>query len=469
MEKITFGTDGWRAIIADDFTFSNVKVVAQSIYNYMKAYHLLQNGLVIGYDNRFLGDKLAELIARVFVGNKCQVYLFDSPTPTPLVSFAVLKKKAGGGIMLTASHNPPEYNGIKFIPSYGGPATADITSQIEKEINKQRKKDGIKFGPKDSRLLKYINIDEDYINQLKKVVNFELIMKNKVSVVLDPMYGAGYCLMEKVFNEAGCRVSAIHDEKDPLFGGKLPDPNEENLKELAGLVKLKKADLGLALDGDGDRYGVVDSQGIYISANRILVILADYLIKTRQKKGIIVRTVATTHLLDVIAQHFAVKIFETPVGFKHIGQFMLKEDVIIGGEESRGLSIGGHLPEKDGLLATLLITELFAYRKKPISEIYKDLENEYGGVYNFTFNLALPEDKKNSLMNELKNNPPQKIGQFKVVKINTLDGVKFIFNPRTWMLLRPSGTEPLVRGYLEAPTQKELDELKKAVTKKFDI
>ena len=451
---IKFGTDGWRAIISDEFTFANVRIVAQAIMNYLHNHDLDKGQLIVGYDPRFLADKFAEEVVRVAESNCISCLLPERETPTPVIAYSVKDQKACGAVMITASHNPPQYCGMKFIPEYAGPAGNEITKEIEKYIATPEVQYGIKcehratvnrFEPR-NRSLKY----------LEGIIDVNVIKSSKLKIAYDPMYGSGRGYMDKALENFGIRADVIHGERDVLFGGRLPEPVEENLGELMDLVRDKGADIGLANDGDADRFAAVGEDGRFFSANEVISMLALYLIEEKGYRGAIVRSVATTHMLDKIAARHKVKLYETPVGFKYIAERMMKEPVIIGGEESGGLSIEGHIPEKDGILANLLIVEMVARKKKPLSAIFKDLEGKIGRHLTKRVNLHLPDDGKRALMEKLKSTPPKEFAGRKVVEVRSIDGAKFILDDGSWILIRPSGTELLVRVYLESGSEETL-------------
>lgn len=481
---ISFGTDGWRAIIADTFTFDNVRIVTQAIANYLKAVRRPQSAVrrestderrrstvdalrvVVGYDNRFMAEEFADIVSFVLAANGIKILLSEEPTPTATVAFAVKSRKLNGAVMLTASHNPSYYNGIKFIPFYAGPATKDITSRIEEEIRKVSESKQIlslsRSEAESSPLINRTDITGDYIKEIKNQVDFDTLKTSSLKVVVDPLYGAGSNLIVSLCQEAGLNVKAIHNWRDSLFGGGLPDPSQENLKELASTVLAEQADLGLALDGDADRIGIISDDGTFVSANQAISLLLIHLIKNKGRKGLAVRTVATTHLIDAIAESYGLEVVETPVGFKYIGQLMLERDVIIGGEESGGLSVGGYIPEKDGILANLLICEMVAMDKRKLSDILRDVRGEYGSFENVRLDIPFPREKMETLLLDFKANPPASIAEFQVQDVITKDGVKFLLAGGNWLLMRPSGTEPLVRCYLETHTMKDLERLKNA-------
>jgi len=447
--------------MCDAFTLENVRIVTQAIVDYVKSEGKQKSGLIIGYDTRFFAERFAEACASVLAGNGMPVYLVKRAMPTPITAYAIGAYGAAGAIMLTASHNPPEYNGIKFIPDYAGPATPEITKRIEESIGEIEVSKIPSVFLEGNELIHFIDPVPSYINHLKTLVDFDLIKRSGLKVVVDPMYGAGQGILKTLLEVAGCEVYPIHDCRDVLFGGFLPDPSFENLQELRTLVLKKKADLGLALDGDADRFGVVDSLGVYLSPNQVLTILCLHLLRARGFRGSLVRTVATTHSLDKIATEFGAKIEETPVGFKYVGEIMRSEPVVLGGEESGGLSILGHIPEKDGLLADLLLAEIVAYQRKPLSHILEDIYREYGHHYSERLDVEYPQDKKQVLLAELKTCPPPSIAGLSIEEVVTKDGVKYVLSEGSWILIRPSGTEPLIRIYIESTSKEKFEELGK--------
>lgn len=461
---IKFGTDGWRAIISDEFTFANVRIVAQAIANYIHNHQLDQKPLIVGYDPRFLADKFAEEVVKVMVSNGISSLLTERDTPTPVVAFSVKDQKASGAVMLTASHNPPEYCGIKFIPHYAGPASKEITAEIEKYLVNPEVQYGISGGKKKASAERF-NPRERYLKNLEGMVEADVIKNGKLPIIYDPMFGSGRGYVDMALERCGVNAEVIHGERDVLFGGSSPEPSDEHLGELKAAVKSSKASLGLATDGDADRFGVVGEDGRFYSANEVVSMLALYLIEEKGYNGSIVRSVATTHMLDKIAALHKRKLIETPVGFKFIAEKMMKEDVVIGGEESGGLSIRGHIPEKDGILANLLIVEMVSRKRKPISQIYSDLENKVGRFYSKRINMHVSEDKKASLIASLTKNPPKEFAGRRVSEVRTIDGIKLIMDDGSWALLRPSGTEPLLRVYLESQDKGALKSLEEGVSR----
>lgn len=457
--KIVFGTDGWRARMDDSFTIENVKLVAQAIADYLSQQNLKKKGLVIGFDTRSNSERFAQACSQVMSANEIPVYIAERAMPTPVTAFAITALQAAGAIMITASHNPPEYNGIKFIPGYAGPASPEITNSIVENISGLVPSE-IETDENNS-LAEFIDPVPEYIEYLQKLVDFDALGAKRLKVVLDPMYGAGYGIADTIFEKAGCDVTTIHNYADSLFGGSFPEPTLEHLNQLRLAMQEHNADLGLALDGDADRFGVINPSGEYVPPNQVLALLSLHLLKNRQFEGILVRSVATTHLLDAIAEKHNIGLYETPkVGFKYIAQVVMKKPVVLGGEESGGLCIKGSIPEKDGILADLLLAEMMAYENKPLLVIMDEINQEYGYFYNERLDIQFPIDQKESLLKRLVDSPPALLAGKKLDDVTTEDGVRYLLNGGDWILVRPSGTEPLVRIYIESRSREGFDQLK---------
>lgn len=469
MSRIKFGTDGWRAIMAEDFTFENVKYVAEALGRYFEVQNLTERGMVIGFDNRFLSDHFAKACAGVFCGHGIKVIMNKSALPTPVTAFAIKAKEAGGAVMLTASHNPPEYNGIKFIPEYAGPALPHITDQIEeilKEVLNDKKVVEISFEKAVNKgLVEFYDPFPIYLEHLKKLIDIEVIKAAKLKVVVDPMFGAGIGYLDQLLKEAGCEVEVIHGYRDALFGGSLPEPSAKVLKELREKVIESGANLGLALDGDADRFGIIDKDGTYISANQVLTLVYYHLIEGRKLSGPVARSVATTHMLDRIAAAQGLQVDETPVGFKYIGESMMNRGAILGGEESGGLSIAGHIPEKDGILANALMVEAVAVNQKSVREILTEVENKFGKLYSERKDVHCSQEVKEKVLATLKDMSPAAVAGKKVEKVLDIDGKKLFLEDGSWTLIRASGTEPLFRIYVEANTSADLVKIQEDVIK----
>lgn len=452
--NIRFGTSGWRAIIADDFTFDNVRLVTEAICSY-----LIKNSsggnqtLIVGHDSRFMGEKFSEVAAEIARQKGFRVLLCENPTPTPTISHAIRSEKAVGGMNFTASHNPPEYQGIKFSTADGAPALPEITKQIEEFVKEKAQAENAGGGS----IEKY-DARPGYLDDLKTKVRFDVIAEAKGRYAFDALWGTGRGYLDKILRDNGLEIETIHDWRDVTFGGQSPEPGEEHLDELREAVKTKNLTLGLATDGDGDRFGVIDSNGEFITPNRLIALLADYLAESRGWTEGIARSVATSHLVDRVAKDRNLKLYETPVGFKFIGELINKDEIILGGEESAGLSIKGHFPEKDGILACLLAAEAVAARGKSLTEQLDELYSRVGKLESGRIGVKLTDDVSQRLKEKLAQEPT-KIGDRKIENINRMDGVKFIFTDGSWILMRPSGTEPLVRIYAESENAQDLEVL----------
>ncbi|HEV8160665.1 MAG TPA: phosphoglucomutase/phosphomannomutase family protein [Pyrinomonadaceae bacterium] len=452
--SVRFGTSGWRAIIAKEFTFERVENVVQAICSYLKK----DSGessqtLIIGHDSRFMGEQFAEFAAEIAAKKGFRILLCDGLTPTPTISHAIRNQKAVGGLNFTASHNPPEYQGIKFSTADGAPALPEITKQIEKLIEENAKTENANGGE-----IENFDPRPAYLDDLKIKIRFDVISKANGKYAYDALWGTGRGYLDKILRDHGLEVETIHDWRDVLFGGQPPEPGEEHLDELRETVKSKNLTLGISTDGDGDRFGVIDRGGEFITPNQLIPLLTDYLAESRGWTEGVARSVATTHLVDRVAEHRGLKLYETPVGFKFIGELINDDKIILGGEESAGLSIKGHYPEKDGILACLLAIEAVAARGKTLTEQYKDLTDRIGNLESARIGVKLTDEVKESLPEKLAQNPKE-IGGRKIENINRMDGVKFLFADNSWMLMRPSGTEPLVRIYAESENKKDLEEL----------
>lgn len=463
--KIKFGTSGWRGIISDDFTSENVALVTQAISNYLRGEGDVSAGIVVGYDTRFMSDRFAKISANVLEQNGIPVLFTKRNTPTPVIAYHIAKHGALGGINITASHNPPEYNGIKFSSSYGGPAPSDITQEIEKEIERLQNADvTVKYAPELSKS-KVFDPEPEYIKQISRVIDLNAIKKSKIKVVIDCLYGTSQGYLDFILEKTGIKVTALHNTINPDFGGASPCPSEEVLKELGRTVVKNKANLGLATDGDADRFGIIDRDGTFLSANNVLALVTEHLLKTRKHKGGIVRSMTTTRLLDAIAKKFGRQVYEVPVGFKYVATALKDNDALMGCEESGGMTITGHVFEKDGILACLLIAELVAYRKKTLKEVLKEIEKQYGKFYSTRIDAHLPPEKKEDFLARLKNNPLKDIAGISILKYGVLpgDNIKIDLADGGWVMVRPSGTEPLVRCYCETKSGKKLPALEKAL------
>ncbi len=447
---IRFGTDGWRAVISEEFTYANVRVVAQAIADYVLDTAGGQPLIVIGYDTRFLSDKYAGECAGVLAANGIKVLLADRVTPTPALSFAVKDCRAAGGIMITASHNPYQYNGIKYKAGYGGSALPDIIAQIEARLNCQSPKVMTPAEAVSRGLVQYFNGEEAYCRQLRCLVDLQKITRAGHRVVIDPMHGAGAGFIKRLLAAEGMEVVEVRGECNPLFGGVNPEPIRPNLQVLVEAVTAAKAHAGFATDGDADRVGAVDANGEFVNSHIIYALLLRYLIRERKWTGGVVKTFSTSQMIDKLAARFEIPVFETPIGFKYICELFLQEDILLGGEESGGIGFKNHIPERDGILCSLLLMELMAAYDKPLHEIIDEMMQEIGYHYYDRADLHLLPEAKAKAMQALQEKPPKMIAGVKVSEVLTLDGRKFMLADGSWLLFRASGTEPVVRVYAEA-------------------
>jgi alpha-D-glucose phosphate-specific phosphoglucomutase len=455
---IKFGTDGWRAIIAEDYTFANVRILSAALAEYLKKHEpeKARNGVAIGYDTRFMSAQFARTTAETLAASGIPVLLSNRDAPTPAIAWATRSRNLATGIIITASHNPPSYNGFKFFKPNGGPADKDTTNIVESFIGKKSK------AAKPASLFEF-DPRPAFVEQLKNVIDFDLLKKAKGKAVCDCVHGVGRDYLDALLRDCGWKVTTIRANPDPMFGGMLPDPaNPKCHITLQEEVRARKADLGLANDPDADRFGIVDGNGDYLTPNQVLALVYVHLMETRGLRGPVARTVATTHLLDDIAQKYGQDVIETAVGFKWLGDAIEEQGAILGGEESGGMSIQGHTPGKDGILADLLVAEIWAVHKQPLGQAYQKLLRKFGSWHSTRIDLHLTPEKKDALIAKMQNDAPSEVGGSKVNEVVTLDGVKLKLADDSWLLMRPSGTEPLVRVYMEARTQKRLKELQKA-------
>jgi len=452
---IKFGTSGWRGIIGEDFTFENVRIASQGIASFLKKSGQQGSGVIVAYDTRFLSEKFASEAAKILAFNGIQAFLCTRDVPTPCVSFETVRRKAMGAINFTASHNPPEYNGLKFSTANGAPALPEITRQIEREIHLVQQKNERMDVYERTELIEEIDPKDRYLNELRQKVDVDAIKKSGLRIAIDSLYGTSRDYLDYFLLEAGVEVKTIHNYRDPYFGGFSPECNEKNLVELRRVVTDEKYDLGLATDGDADRFGIIDDRNRFVSPNTVIALLAVYLKRFRNIPGGLARSVATTHLIDSIARKLNVPLYETPVGFKYIGELILADKIALGGEESAGMSMYRHLPEKDGILACLLVAEMVARSGKKIGQLIEETHAEFGYYFSKRIDLKLTPQLKESLAAKLSN-PPRQIDGMDVKDVNTTDGVKLIFDQQTWLLFRLSGTEPVARVYAEACSPKDL-------------
>jgi alpha-D-glucose phosphate-specific phosphoglucomutase len=464
MSVIKFGTSGWRGIISDAFTFANVEQAARAI-----AEHLQENPppkakklLIVGHDTRFLSREFATRCATIIADCGFEVLLTDRDAPTPVISHSIRIHKAAGGINITASHNPPEWNGLKFNEANGAPCSPETAKEIEIKADVLSSQFSVpstnsagESKPQRSTFKVFDPIPA-YFAQLAKLIDFKALKRQRKKAVVDLMFGTGRGYLDTLLaKRGGWQVEALHGELNPLFGDGHPEPIKEHMGELLARLKRSKAALGLGLDPDADRFAIVDRDGTFINANQVLALTLYHLVKNRHWTGSVVRTVATSHLVDAVAAEFGVKVRETPVGFKYIGALMESEPIIVGGEESGGLSVKGHVPEKDGILACLLMAELVAYEGQSLGAILKDIQRRAGGIVSDRINLRVTPERKEQLLKRFAAGLDE-FGGRKVTDTITMDGYKFLLGDGCWVMFRASGTEPVFRCYLEARTQKQM-------------
>ena len=470
---IHFGTDGWRAVISDTFTFSNLRMVAQAIADAAASEHwdtkstpnVNPNKFVVGYDTRFLSDRYAAEVARVLAANGFNVMLAQADAPTPAISYAVKHNNAAGGVMITASHNAPRYNGVKLKAAYGGSSLPEDCRKVEVYINDNEQR---ARGPnlmdfdkaREMGLIQKFNPLPAYFNHLRRLINTDIIADNPQRFVVDSMYGSGRGTIRAFLQGTGCEITEIRGEMNPGFGGVHPEPIGKYLSPLAGAIGLGQGSFGLATDGDADRIGAMDERGNFVDPHKIMALSLQYLVEQRGWSGSVVRTVSTTRMIDRLAKRYGLTVHETPVGFNHIADYMMAEDVLIGGEESGGISFKGHIPEGDGPIMGLLLVEIIAKSGKTLGQLVDDLLNDVGPAFYERADLRLSRPvAKKEMTDFLVNQSPAEIGDLKVVEVSSRDGVKYILADDSWLLIRPSGTEPVLRVYAEGRSQPVVKEL----------
>jgi phosphoglucomutase len=452
---IKFGTSGWRAIIADEFTYGAVRRVTQAISIWISE-RAAGSEVIVGYDTRFMAEDFAAQGARIIAANGLRPLLCDRATPTPAIAFAVRSRKASGAINFTASHNPPVYCGIKFSTSDGAPALPEVTTAIENNIkNLEGQEISI---PEQHPPIESLSLVNDYLSDLATKIDLGVISDAGLRLAYDPLWGTGRGYLDKILADAGCDVLMLHDYRDVYFGGHSPEPDAEYLHELRDRVRDGGYQLGISTDGDSDRFGIMDRDGSFVTPNQTIALLVDYLAESRGWSDAVARSVATTHLIDRLAARRGIAVIETPVGFKYIGQLIDEDKIFIGGEESAGLSIRGHFPEKDGILACLLVAEMVARRNASLGEMFEQVYSKVGRLVTGRIGVKLTPELHQGLAGKLSADAEKFSGR-RVASINRIDGAKLILEDGSWILMRPSGTEPLVRIYAEASDERELEVL----------
>jgi len=455
MDKIKFGTDGWRAVIAEDFTFANVRRVAAAIAQYVREESEPVRGLIVGYDMRFLSAEFARATADVLSAAGIPVWLGNTGTPTPAISYAVVARKTAGAVIITASHNPYQWNGVKFKAPYGGSAEPAIIHRIEAHLRRLDRARTPPCKPKPAAV-ECVDLTTPYLERLKELVQLDHIRASGQKFVIDPMYGAGSGCIARLFNEAGISYREIHAEHNPLFPGMNPEPIEPHVDGLRRAVTEGGFDAGFATDGDADRIGAIDRTGDFIDSHKIFSILLEHLAGDLGLRGEVVKTFSTTQMIDKLAKKYGLPLHVTPIGFKYICELMLTRDVLIGGEESGGIGIKGHLPERDGILNSLLLAEVMAEKKKTLGELVEDLSREFGPHFYGRVDLEVKLARARQLVKQVAEGKFKKIAGLKVTAVEDLDGAKMRFGDSAWLLVRASGTENLLRLYCEAPSRDQV-------------
>jgi alpha-D-glucose phosphate-specific phosphoglucomutase len=469
---IKFGTDGWRGIIAEDFTFDNVRICAQAVVEYLKQDGLDKRGLVIGYDTRFASEDFAAAAAEVLAGNNIRVHLCLKPAPTPVVSFAVPATKSAGAIVITASHNPGSWNGFKYKSQDGASAPDGVTSRIEKNIaSLTRQGGGVKRLALDKALKKgivdYVDPSPAYFEHLSHFVDIDELRRRKLNIMVDPMYGAGIGYFKTALQNGNLKITEINAERNPSFPQIQPEPIAKNLIKLSRLVIEQKADVGLATDGDADRIGIIDEEGQFLTQHQVFALLCLYLLEVCGERGAIVRTLTSTMMLSRLGKLFDVAVYETPVGFKYVAPLMMEKNAIIGGEESGGYGFRGHVPERDAILAGLYFLDFMVKAGKTPSQLLDYLYSKVGPHYYDRRDFHISAAKRQIILHRLGSSLPDTVAGSKVTKVDTTDGLRLFLDDESWLLIRFSGTEPLVRIYAEAESLEKakalLDEGKKLI------
>ena len=460
---IKFGTSGWRAIVADEFTLANIRLAVAGIAAYVKT-QPTPHRVLVGRDPRFLGESFVQEAARVLAAAGVTPIVIPEAAPTPAIAYAVRTLKTSGAINFTASHNPPEYNGIKFSTHDGAPALPEVTKQIEAAIEALSSGGGGGIPSPFAGKFETADVKPAFLKRLAELVDLKAIAKSGIKVVYDPFWGAGRGYSSDLLRDAGVNVETVHDYRDVLFGGHAPEPDDHLLGDARAKMKEIGAQIGIATDGDADRFGIVDEDGTFIQPNYIIALLFDYLVETRGWKNGVAKSVATTNLINALAEHHKVPLYETPVGFKFIGELIIADKIAIGGEESAGLTIRGHVPEKDGVIAGLLVAEMVAKRGKSLGVQLKELFAKVGSFYPVRENFRLTPERKAAFTEKLKADPVELSGR-KVSSVVRTDGLKLILEDGSWVCYRLSGTEPVVRAYTEARSEQDMVALRAAAEK----
>ena len=457
---IKFGTDGWRAVIGEDYTFANVRIVTQAVANYLQQEKLAGRGLVVGFDTRFGSERFAVAAAEVLAANGIHVYLTQKATPTPVISYAILDKKAGGAAIITASHNPGTDNGYKYKPEYAGSASPEVVSKLEANLEATPvQRLDIKDAERQGLVERFDGMPA-YTRQVSGLVDLEQIRRAGLTIVVDAMYGAGAGYYPQLLEGGSTRIIPINHERNPIFPGiRAPEPIDPNLSRLKKVVKEGGADIGIAFDGDADRVGLIDEKGRFINQLQVFGLLAYYLLEVRGWRGPIVKSLSTTSMVDRLGELYKVPIFQTPVGFKHIGPKMIEEKAIMGGEESGGFGFTNHIPERDGILAGLFLIDFMLKQNKTPSELLQSLFDKVGGHYYDRLDMTYPAAQRPHIVQRVADARPEALVGQRVTNISTEGGYKYTLEDGSWLLIRFSGTEPLLRVYTETRSQDAVQQM----------
>lgn len=459
--KIKFGTDGWRGLIADDFTFENVRIVGQACADYFNKEFKAPRRIIIGYDTRFISDKFAQAIAEVLAANGIKTYLSDRPSPTPATSYNIRLMGLNGGLIITASHNPGRFSGLKIKTPFGSPADQTVTHRIEALLGKGKLKTIPLEEAVRTKKIEIIDPMPKYLDAVRKYLDLDLLKNCSLKVAAEAMHGAGNSYHAAVLKGTKVKLDVINAEPNPSFEGLKPEPLPHNMPRLMEIMKKGEYDIGIATDGDADRVAAVAPGGRFITPGEIMCLIALHFIENRRWRGALVKNIAGPMLMNKIARHYNLKFFETPVGFKHIAKLMQRENVLVGGEESGGIGVKNYIPERDGILTGLLLVEMMQQKKKPILALLEDMEKRFGKFRYHRKDIEIPLKTREKTVKNLfsKLQSAKKIFKRKTIEIKTYDGLKFIFDDESWLLIRPSGTEPILRVYSEAHTDKKARDL----------
>src|SRR5262245_371920 len=450
---IKFGTDGWRAVIADQVTFANVRRAAQATATYFRTVEGPERAVLVGFDVRFQSREFARVAAEVFSANGFRVVMLDRPYPTPYVSFEVRRRKFAGGVMITASHNPPAFNGFKVKAHFGGSATPSITAKIEEALASEIPE------VSSPAKIEIVRPESFYLDHLKSLVDWDRISKSKLKIIVDSMHGCGGFVLQELLKDTSCTVETIRGTPDPLFGGIHPEPMMPQLEPLGAAVRNSGSHVGLATDGDADRLGIVDENGQYVNTLQTLSLLLLHVYRTKGWRGAVARTYSQSLLIPRIVRTFGLELYECPIGFKNIGELMLEREILIGGEESGGIGLSRHLPERDGIFINLLFLDLLAASGKTCTGLIHDMWKEFGEFHYDRRDLHVPIETGNAVVSKWRTDPPSTFAGRRVQDVGKLDGSKVFLEKDSWILFRQSGTEPLLRVYCEAPAQSAVTEI----------